>query len=122
MLTPPANAKIHLHLPPVDMRLAFDRLAALARDVCRADPLSGHLFVFRSRRRDRVKILYRDRDGMALWYKRLEKGSFPFPEPSASRSALVVTPIELSLLLDGIDLATANLRRPRRRFVPETHS
>ena len=122
MLNPHAHARVHLHLTPVDMRLSFDRLAALARDVCRADPLSGHLFVFPSRRRDRLKILYWDRDGMALWYKRLERGSFPFPAPSDATPALAVTPLELALLLDGIDFSAVKLRRQRPRYVPETHS
>lgn len=115
MLTPPAATRVHLHRAPVDMRLSFDRLAGLARDVCRADPLSGHFFVFGSRRRDRVKILYWDRDGLALWYKRLERGTFPWP--AGDDASVTLTPLELSLLLDGVDLARANLRRRRPRFV-----
>ena len=66
--------------------------------------------VFFSRRRDRVKILYWDRDGMALWYKRLEAGTFPFPSPVGSNS-LSVTPAELSMLLDGVNPATVAKRR-----------
>ncbi len=72
------------------------------------DPLSGHLFVFRSRRGDRIKVLYWDRDGLALWYKRLEKGSFRFPVPtSASESKGVeVKAADLMMILDGVDLGS----------------
>ncbi len=76
----------------------------------REDPLSGHLFVFRNRRRDRVKILYWDRDGLALWYKRLEKGTFRFPEAKEGR--IEVTPAEMAAVLEGIDLSRAH-RLPR---------
>jgi len=112
MLTLPAAVKVFLCLVPVDMRLSFDRLAMLAADVHGEDPLSGHLFVFSSRRRDRVKILYWDHDGLAIWHKRLEAGTFPFP-PSAD-AGLSITPGELAMLLDGVNPAT--LRR-RKRFV-----
>jgi len=91
------------------MRLSFDRLAALARDFHGEDPLSGHLYVFSSRRRDRVKVLYWDRDGLALWHKRLERGAFPFPSPSPSAS-LSVTPGALAMLLDGVNPVTARRR------------
>ena len=112
MLTLPAAVKVFLCLVPVDMRLSFDRLAMLAADVHGEDPLSGHLFVFSSRRRDRVKILYWDHDGLAIWHKRLEAGTFPLP-PSA-KSGLSITPGELAMLLDGVNPATV---RRRKRFV-----
>jgi transposase len=114
VLTLPASVRVFLCLVPVDMRLSFDRLAALAAETHGEDPLSGHLFVFHSRRRDRVKILYWDRDGMALWYKRLEAGTFPFPLPGAS-SGVSATAAELSLLLDGVNPGIIVERR--RRFV-----
>ena len=113
MLTLPASVKVFLCLTPVDMRLSFDRLAALAREFHGEDPLSGHLYVFSSRRRDRVKVLYWDRDGLALWYKRLERGAFPFPSPSPSAS-LTVTPGALAMLLDGVNPMTV---KRRARFV-----
>ena len=72
MLSIPGQVKIFLGVQPVDMRKGFDTLAALVSEVLQADPLSGHLFVFRSRRADRVKLLYWAGDGFAIWYKRLE--------------------------------------------------
>jgi transposase len=96
---------------PVDMRLSFDRLAALAAEVCGQSPLSGHLFVFHFRRRDRLKILYWDRDGLALWYKRLEKGVFPVSRQDTD--SLAVSPAELSLLLEGVDISSFR-RLPRK--------
>lgn len=110
MLSIPSAVRIYLHAAPVDLRRGFDGLAALARGAFGQDPLSGHLFVFRNRRADRVKILYWDRDGYALWMKRLEQGTFRFPAGPAA--ALTVTPTELALLLGGVDLDQAR-RRPR---------
>jgi transposase len=110
VLSLPAALRIFLAVEPADMRNGFDGLAQLVREVIREDPLSGHLFVFRNRRRDRVKILYWDRDGLALWYKRLEKGTFRFPEAKAGR--IEVTPAEMAAVLEGIDLSRAR-RLPR---------
>jgi transposase len=105
--------RIFLAVEPADMRKGFDGLAQLVRERIAEDPLSGHLFVFRNRRRDRVKILYWDRDGFALWYKRLEKGTFRFPEAKGGR--VEVTPAEMAAVLEGLDLARAR-RSPR--FAP----
>ena len=71
--------RIYVCLTPTDMRKSFDSLAAVVREGLGYDPLSGHLFVFRSRRGDRVKLLWWDRDGLTLYYRRLEKGTFRFP-------------------------------------------
>jgi transposase len=105
-----STIRIYLATDPADMRKGFDGLAQLVREQIVQDPLSGHFFVFRNRRRDRIKILYWDRDGFALWYKRLEKGTFRFPE--AKNGRVEVTPAEMAAVLEGIDLAHAR-RLPR---------
>jgi transposase len=105
-----STLRIFLAVEPADMRKGFDGLAQLVRERIAEEPLSGHLFVFRNRRRDRVKILYWDRDGFALWYKRLEKGTFRFPEAQGGR--VEVTPAEMAAVLEGIDLSRAR-RLPR---------
>ena len=110
MLSLPSSLRIFLAAESADMRKGPDGLAQLVRDRVAEDPLSGHLFVFRNRRRDRVKILYWDRDGFALWYKRLEKGVFRFPE--AKNGRVEVTPAEMAAVLEGIDLSRAR-RLPR---------
>jgi transposase len=102
--------RIFLATAPAVMRTGFDGLSQLVRELIDQDPLSGHLFVFRNRRRDRIKILYWDRDGFALWYKRLEKGTFRFPEAKEGR--IEVTPAEMAAVLEGIDLSHAR-RLPR---------
>jgi transposase len=114
MLSWPPTVRIFLCADPTDMRKGFDSLAHLVESSLALDPLSGHLFVFRSRRGDRIKVLYWDRDGYALWYKRLEKGTFRFPAlPSARESKGVeVKAADLMMILDGIDLDSA--RRQRR--------
>ncbi len=108
MLSLPPAVRIFVATAPTNMHLSFDRLAALARDVLQQDPLSGHLFVFRNRLGDRMKILVWDRSGFCLWYKRLEKGVFHFP--SAQATHLELDAAELLLLLDGIDLTRATRR------------
>lgn len=108
MLRWPSSVRVFICLYPVDMRRSFDGLAAEAEHVMRQDPLSGHLFVFRGRRGDRVKILYWDQDGYALWYKRLEAGVVKFPEgKTASRE---VSAAELACILEGLDLGQAKRR------------
>ena len=107
MLSLPPSVRIFLCVEVTDMRRGFDGLAAMVSELLKDDPLSGHLFVFRNRRRDRVKILYWDRDGYALWYKRLEKGTFKFPAAASRQSRRVeVKASDLMMLLDGVDLRT----------------
>lgn len=111
MLTFPSTVRVFLSMQPADMRCGFDGLGARVRSVLDADPMSGHLFVFRNRRRDRIKILLWDRSGFCLWYKRLEKGTFRFPDESA-QGGVEIEAAELALILEGIDLRQAR-RRPR---------
>ena len=100
-----ANAtRVWLATQPADMRCSFDRLAELAASVTGQDPLSGHLFLFRSRGGDRLKILYWDADGYALWYKRLEEGTFKLPKIEEGTRSVQLRPSELAMMLDGIDL------------------
>ncbi|MBK7930886.1 MAG: IS66 family insertion sequence element accessory protein TnpB [Bryobacterales bacterium] len=87
------------------MRCGFDRLAERVRKVIGQDPLGGHLFVFRSRRGDRLKILVWDRDGFVLWYKRLEAGVIKLPQPEAGARSVELRAGELAMVLDGIDMS-----------------
>jgi transposase len=101
MLTLPPAVRLFVCTQPTDMRRGFDRLALTVEQVLKQDPYSGHLFIFRSRRADRVKVLYWDRDGYAIWYKRLEKGTFRLPEHLADGAELRSG--DLAMLLEGID-------------------
>ena len=114
-----AQTRIWLCIGPTDMRRGFDRLAEQARQVTRQDPQSGHLFVFRSRRGDRLKALYFERDGYVLWYKRLEQGTFKLPRLAAEQTSVELRASELAMLLDGIDLASVKrVKRYRREDPP----
>ena len=113
MLTVPAQVKIYVALEPTDMRRGFPGLSGQVRSTLEQDPLSGHLFLFRNRRRDRIKILFWDGDGYAIYYKQLSRGTFEFPEPKDETAASVeIRASELSMLLDGIQLK-GRRRRPR---------
>lgn len=96
--------RIWLAAEAMDMRCGFDRLAERVRAVIGEDPLAGHLFLFRSRRGDRLKILVWDRDGFVLWYKRLESGVFKLPRVTDGRRSVELRASELAMLLDGIDM------------------
>jgi len=106
------SARIWLASAPVDMRCGFDRLAELARAVTGQDPFHAHLFLFRSRRGDRLKVLQWDRDGYVLWYKRLEVGVFRLPQIRSGASSIELRPSEFAMLLDGIDMSRVK-RMPR---------
>lgn len=114
MLSLPPSVRIFVSREPVDMRKGFDSLAQLVRGHLGGDPLSGHLFVFRSRRGDRLKVLYWDTDGLCLWYKRLELGTYVLPTTGTSvgEHGLEIRASDFALLLDGIDLSSVQ-RRPR---------
>lgn len=115
MLSVPATVRIFLAKEPTDMRKSFDGLQGLAQQTFEQDPLSGHLFLFVNRRRDRIKILFWDRDGLCIWYKRLEAGGFQLPAFADSQQGVELDATQLSLLLGGIDLNSARQRKRYRR-------
>ncbi|HTE83405.1 MAG TPA: IS66 family insertion sequence element accessory protein TnpB [Dehalococcoidia bacterium] len=122
MLSLPHPVRVFLHIPPTDLRKGFDALSGLVTTAFGQDLTSGHLFLFVNRRRDRLKILYWDRgDGLAIWYKRLEIGSFQLPERVADRDAVSIemSPTQLALILSGIDLRSARQRKRYQRPTPE---
>jgi transposase len=100
------------------MRKSFDGLAQLVRQYLGVDPLSGHLFVFRSRRGDRLKLLYWDQGGYVIFYKRLEKGTFRFPPPTLDGNGIEISAVDLTMLLDGVDLTTVKRQARYQRPVP----
>jgi transposase len=112
MLSFPPSVRIFIATAPVDMRKSIDGLAELVVEILDQSPYAGHLFVFRGRRGDRVKILVWDQSGFWLFYKRLEKSRFRFPQ--AATPAHEMDSTELTLLLDGLDPALAQ-RAPRLR-------
>jgi transposase len=111
MLTFAPNMRIYLHARPTDMRKSFDGLCALVRNVFQADPLDGSLFLFVNRRRDRLKMLWWDRDGLALFYKRLEAGTFEMLRSESETATVEIDATELAMLLSGISLASAKRRK-----------
>jgi len=116
MIHLPASVRVYLCLTACDMRKSFDGLHALVRDYLTLNAFAGHLFVFASRRRDRVKILYWDRDGFAMWSKRLEEGTYAVPlAESTEELRREITVQELGALLSGIDLNQATRRKRYRR-------
>ncbi|HEY7327626.1 MAG TPA: IS66 family insertion sequence element accessory protein TnpB [Gemmataceae bacterium] len=108
--------RIWLALAPADLRKGFDALAELVRQHLRDDPLSGHVFVFRNRRSDRIKLLYWDSDGYVIVYKRLEAGTFRFPTAAEGQSGVTLRAAELAMLLDGVDWQ--NAKRSKRNHRP----
>jgi transposase len=104
--------RIYLCAQPADMRRGFDTLAASVKEFLGHDPFSGNLFLFVGRGKDRLKILYWDRDGFALWYKRLEEGAFKLPAVKDADASVELKATELAMLLEGIDLKS--LRRSQR--------
>jgi len=111
MLALPAAVRIYVAAEAVDLRRGFDGLAAATRSVIGADPLSGHVFVFLNRRKNRVKLLVWDRTGYLLLYKRLERGTFAVPTaPAPGRRHVELDSGELGLLLDGWELAGVRRR------------
>lgn len=115
MLTIPTAVKLWYCPDATDMRLGFDGLFARVRSHLKADPLSGHLFIFRNRTADRLKILYWGGHGLCLWCQRLEAGRYHFPASAADATALELTAGQFQMILDGIDLSRV---RRFKRFSP----
>lgn len=117
MLTWPPSTRIFAATQPTDMRKSFDGLLALIRDFLGpVDPLSGHLFVFRNKRGDRIKAIWWDTDGLAIFYKRLEEGHYRFPVPTKEARQVEITSADLQLILQGID--PAKVQRSKRYTQP----
>jgi len=109
MIPVTGNARMFLFRGPADMRKGFDGLSGMVEEHFSESLFSGSLFIFLNRRRDRVKILYWDRDGLALWHKRLERGAFQMPAEEDGK-AVELTSVELSMLLEGITPLRVNRR------------
>jgi transposase len=112
VLSVPAKVRIFLCVRAIDMRKGFDGLHGVVQEVLRQDPLSGDLFVFLNRRRDRVKLLIWEGDGMLIVYKRLERGTFSLP--ASSDDSVALSSAQLNLLLGGIDLKQTRARKRYR--------
>jgi len=117
MLSFPSAVKIYLCKGPTDMRRSFDSLAMMVRAIIKQDPLSGHVFIFRNKRGNCLKLLYWDRDGYAIWYKRLEKGTFNIPVNITEDYCLEHH--QMAMMLEGIEFT--GIKR-RKRFSLSTHS
>lgn len=111
MLTLPANAQVFLCATPIDLRKSFEGLWAAVEVVFQRDVFDGHLFLFVNKRRDRLKAIWWDRDGPAIFYKRLERGCFELPRAADERGQVTLDATALAMLLGGVPLATP--RRPR---------
>jgi len=114
VLTFPQSVRIYAALDPVDMRKSHHSLAAIVREQLELDPLSGHLVLFTNKRGNLLKILFFDRTGLALLYKRLEQGTFQLPEVEDGDASVEIDPGQLAMILEGIDLRSA-VRRKRYR-------
>jgi len=110
--------RVYLCTARADMRKGFDSLAQLVRERLGCDPLSGDLFLFVGRSADRLKIIYWDTDGFAVWYKRLEEGTFRLPRFEPGQSSVQVKASELAMLLEGIDLKSVKRSRRFNRALP----
>ena len=115
MLGLPHGAKIYFCSQPVDFRRGFDGLSGIVESVFEMNVLDGHLFLFVNRERDRLKILFWDHDGLAIFYKRLEAGTFQLPNTSGGEQGIELDERQLNRLLTGLDLRTGRRRKRYRR-------
>jgi len=115
MIALPPQVRVFMYRLPTDMRKSFHGLVALVESAVKQDPFSGSLFVFFNRQRDRIKILYWGQTGFCIWYQQLQKGTYQLPDEKSleAQQTIEVTRLQLSLMLDGIDLASV---RQRMRF------
>ena len=110
-----SDVRIFLCTTPTNMNCSFDRLMGRAQEIFDHDPLSSHLFLFLNRDRDRIKILFRDRDGFCIWYKRLERGTFQLLATANDDEGIELDYSQLVRLLGALDLRTGRRRRRYRR-------
>jgi len=115
MLTLPPGVRLFVALDRVDMRKGFDALAAIVQHQLGLDPLNGHIVVFVNKRGNLIKILFFDRSGWAVLYKRLERGTFQLPSVESSTGRAEIDAAELAMILEGIDLRSAVRRKRYRR-------
>lgn len=111
MLTLPPSVRIFLAVEPVDLRRGHDGLYAIVRNEWRMDAFAGHLFVFVGRRHNRIKILFWDRGGFVIYYKRLERSRFRLPRLRPGATSITLDATQLGMLLDGIDVERVHRAR-----------
>lgn len=108
MLKFPGAVRVYFCIEATDMRKSFDGLSGMVVNIIRQSPVSGHLFVFRNKRGHCIKLLYWDGDGFAIWYKRLEQGTFSIPKISEDGT---IEPRDLSMMLEGVDFAKIHMKK-----------
>jgi len=113
MMAVPPGVRIHLALGYTDMRKSFDGLSMLVQEVLKKDPFSGHMFVFRGRKADMIRILYWDGNGLCLFSKKLQQGHFVWPSLRETGVTITVSSAQLAMLIEGIDWRT-----PERTWRP----
>jgi transposase len=111
MISIASSTRIFVATSPTDMGKGFDGLQGLVSSVLGQDPLSGHLFLFVNRRRDKLKVLYWDGDGLAIWYRRLEQGTFQMPTISNDKTAAEINREDLIMLIRGLDYENVHRRK-----------
>jgi len=120
MISIASSTRIFVATSPTDMRKGFDGLQGLVAGTLGQDPLSGHLFLFVNRRRDKLKVLYWDGDGLAIWYRRLEQGTFQMPSIRDDKTSAEINREDLLMLIRGLDYE--NVHRRKRYKLPESET